>query len=170
MAKVNEKLLLEKGGPAGVAKCADITTLDLSAMQIKDVDTSLFNQLVKLEDLNLSNNRILTFPSGVILPQLKRLDLSDNTISQLHFLKKPFCRSVSIVVAPGFFGPASASYGSNSSIASRTGYSAPPASFVSSAWQHFHCFGIFRARACGSACFASMVGARKDFVSSHWPL
>ena len=101
MAKVNEKLLLEKGGPAGVAKCADITTLDLSAMQIKDVDTSLFNQLVKLEDLNLSQNRISTFPSDLILPKLKRLDLSDNTISQLHFLKNfPHLESVLLTANP----------------------------------------------------------------------
>ena len=35
MAKVTEKTILEKGGPEGVAKCADVVTLDLSSMQIK---------------------------------------------------------------------------------------------------------------------------------------
>ena len=35
MAKVTEKTILEKGGPEGVTKCADVVTLDLSSMQIK---------------------------------------------------------------------------------------------------------------------------------------
>jgi len=87
MAKVTEKTLLEKGKPDGVKSLGDVVTLNLSSMQIKDIDASLFNQLSKLEDLDLSKNRILSFPSGVILPALKKLDLSDNTISQLDFLK-----------------------------------------------------------------------------------
>lgn len=87
MAKVSEKTLLEKGKPDGVKSLVDVVTLNLSSMQIKDIDASLFNQLSKVEDLDLSKNRILSFPSGVILPALKKLDLSDNTISQLKFLK-----------------------------------------------------------------------------------
>ena len=59
----------------------------LFSLNLQDIDASLFNQLSKLEDLDLSKNRILSFPSGVILPALKKLDLSDNTISQLDFLK-----------------------------------------------------------------------------------
>ena len=63
------------------------TAFPNSLVPKQDIDASLFNQLSKVEDLDLSKNRILSFPSGVILPALKKLDLSDNTISQLKFLK-----------------------------------------------------------------------------------
>ena len=42
MAKMSEKLVLEKGGPAGAQTCGEIVTLDLSSMQIKASTSSDF--------------------------------------------------------------------------------------------------------------------------------
>ena len=42
----------------------------------------------------------------------------------------PLCKPMNSVTAPGCFGPASASYGSTSNLASHTVYTAPPASLL----------------------------------------
>jgi len=83
MSKLTEATILQK---ASVQKLQEVVDLDLSATQVKDIDSSLFNQLVKIESLNLSKNRIHEVPSALFLPALKTLDLSDNTISTLKFL------------------------------------------------------------------------------------
>ena len=70
---------------------------------------------------------------------------SSNCILQFHTtmsctFARAFCRSMNSVTAPGFVGPASAAYGSNSKIAFQTVYHAPPASFDGASHSPEFCF------------------------------
>ncbi|KAG7483785.1 hypothetical protein MATL_G00042080 [Megalops atlanticus] len=88
MAKITEKLLLEKGTPK-TSKLEEIRTLNLSHMGLsnKDLPVSLLSRLCSLEELDLSGNRLQQLPSGLCLPSLRILNCSDNEMEDVTSLE-----------------------------------------------------------------------------------
>ncbi|XP_036379898.1 leucine-rich repeat and WD repeat-containing protein 1 [Megalops cyprinoides] len=88
MAKITEKLLLEKGIPKA-RRLEDIRTLTLSRMGLssKDLPVSLLSRLRSLEELDLSGNRLQQLPPGLCLPSLRILNCSDNEMEDVTSLE-----------------------------------------------------------------------------------
>ncbi|XP_033954662.1 leucine-rich repeat and WD repeat-containing protein 1 [Pseudochaenichthys georgianus] len=88
MAKVTEKLLLEKGSPKAT-KLEQIKTLNLSKLTLKleDLPVPLLSRLSSLECWDLSGNRLEEFPRRLELPALRHLDLSDNQMEDVTSLE-----------------------------------------------------------------------------------
>nr|XP_057943219.1 leucine-rich repeat and WD repeat-containing protein 1 isoform X2 [Doryrhamphus excisus] len=88
MAKITEKLILEKGSPKS-KKLEDIKTLNLSKLGLKcaDLPVKLLSRLQSLEHWDLSGNRLQELPKDLVLPELRCLDLSDNQMEDVTSLE-----------------------------------------------------------------------------------
>ncbi|XP_059207631.1 leucine-rich repeat and WD repeat-containing protein 1 isoform X2 [Centropristis striata] len=88
MAKVTEKLLLEKCSPK-TSKLEQIKTLNLSRLGLKaeDLPVNLLSRLRSLERWDLSGNGLQQFPKHLELPALRFLDLSDNQMEDVTTLE-----------------------------------------------------------------------------------
>ncbi|KAM6911829.1 leucine-rich repeat and WD repeat-containing protein 1 [Lycodopsis pacificus] len=88
MAKITEKLLLEKGSPK-TNKLEQIKTLNLSGLGLKpqDLPVGLLSRLRSLERWDLSGNRLDELPKNLELPALCYLDLSDNQMEGVTTLE-----------------------------------------------------------------------------------
>ncbi|XP_029375327.1 leucine-rich repeat and WD repeat-containing protein 1 [Echeneis naucrates] len=88
MAKITEKLLLEKGSPK-TDTLENIKTLNLSkmALKVQDLPVKLLSGLHSLQWLDLSGNRLHEFPKNLKLPALRYLDLSDNQMEDVTALE-----------------------------------------------------------------------------------
>ncbi|XP_075957526.1 leucine-rich repeat and WD repeat-containing protein 1 [Anarhichas minor] len=88
MAKITEKLLLEKGSPK-TNKLEQIKTLNLSRLGLKpqDLPVGLLSRLRSLERWDLSGNRLDELPKNLELPALCYLDLSDNQMEDVTTLE-----------------------------------------------------------------------------------
>ena len=65
------------------AKRGNERTLDLSNMGLSDLPVDI-TQLTMLEQINLSNNKLNNLKRIEQLPNLKKIDASNNQISALH--------------------------------------------------------------------------------------
>ncbi|XP_031725126.1 leucine-rich repeat and WD repeat-containing protein 1 [Anarrhichthys ocellatus] len=88
MAKITEKLLLEKGSPK-TNKLEQVKTLNLSRLGLKpqDLPVGLLSRLRSLERWDLSGNRLDELPKNLELPALCYLDLSDNQMEDVTTLE-----------------------------------------------------------------------------------
>uniref|UniRef100_A0A4W5JRB3 Leucine-rich repeat and WD repeat-containing protein 1 n=1 Tax=Hucho hucho TaxID=62062 RepID=A0A4W5JRB3_9TELE len=87
MGKITEKLLLEKCTPKNT-KLEQVKTLNLSKLGLKssDLPVPLLSRLRCLEQLDLSGNRLQEMPSGLFLPALRSLDLTNNEMEDVTTL------------------------------------------------------------------------------------
>uniref|UniRef100_A0A8C7QGH9 Leucine-rich repeat and WD repeat-containing protein 1 n=1 Tax=Oncorhynchus mykiss TaxID=8022 RepID=A0A8C7QGH9_ONCMY len=87
MGKITEKLLLEKCTPKNT-KLEQVKTLNLSKLGLKssDLPVPLLSRLRCLEQLDLSGNRLQEMPSGLVLPSLRSLDLTNNEMEDVTTL------------------------------------------------------------------------------------
>ncbi|XP_067264250.1 leucine-rich repeat and WD repeat-containing protein 1 [Chanodichthys erythropterus] len=88
MAKITEKILLEKSSPK-TNKLDQIKTLNLSRMGLKseDLPVPLLSKLCSLEQLDLSGNMLQEIPKGLCLPCLKILNCSNNDMEDVTSLE-----------------------------------------------------------------------------------
>uniref|UniRef100_A0A8C8IKJ0 Leucine-rich repeat and WD repeat-containing protein 1 n=1 Tax=Oncorhynchus tshawytscha TaxID=74940 RepID=A0A8C8IKJ0_ONCTS len=87
MGKITEKLLLERCTPKNT-KLEQVKTLNLSKLGLKssDLPVPLLSRLRCLEQLDLSGNRLQEMPSGLVLPSLRSLDLTNNEMEDVTTL------------------------------------------------------------------------------------
>ncbi|KAK9974091.1 hypothetical protein ABG768_022200 [Culter alburnus] len=88
MAKITEKILLEKSSPK-TNKLDQIKTLNLSRMGLRseDLPVPLLSKLCSLEQLDLSGNMLQEIPKGLCLPCLKILNCSNNDMEDVTSLE-----------------------------------------------------------------------------------
>ena len=60
----------------------------ISGCKIKYLDKNAFERMTRLKELNLSHNELRIMPGDLTMPQLRRLDISDNCLSSMDFLEK----------------------------------------------------------------------------------
>ncbi|XP_029556135.1 leucine-rich repeat and WD repeat-containing protein 1 [Salmo trutta] len=87
MAKITEKLLLEKCTPKNT-NLEQVKALNLSKLGLKssDLPVPLLSRLHCLEQLDLSGNKLQEMPSGLFLPSLRSLDLTNNEMEDVTTL------------------------------------------------------------------------------------
>eukprot|EP00063_Salmo_salar_P077805 XP_014052640.1 PREDICTED: leucine-rich repeat and WD repeat-containing protein 1 [Salmo salar] len=87
MGKITEKLLLEKCTPKNT-NLEQVKALNLSKLGLKssDLPVPLLSRLHCLEQLDLSGNRLQEMPSGLFLPSLRSLDLTNNEMEDVTTL------------------------------------------------------------------------------------
>ncbi|RWS15016.1 leucine-rich repeat and WD repeat-containing protein 1-like isoform X1 [Dinothrombium tinctorium] len=90
-----------------IAKCVQsealesVHSLNLSKQNITDIAANAFDELVSLQSLDLSNNRLKTFTAEKLCARLKKLDLCDNEIRDVSFLSNfPAIERLSIAGNP----------------------------------------------------------------------
>ncbi|KAM9440322.1 leucine-rich repeat and WD repeat-containing protein 1 isoform 1-T1 [Clarias gariepinus] len=88
MAKITERILLEKGSPKE-NKLEKIKSVNLSRMGLKtpDLPVALLNKLSSLEELDLSGNMLQKLPAGLSLPRLRLLNFSNNDMEEVTSLE-----------------------------------------------------------------------------------
>ncbi|KAF5898332.1 leucine-rich repeat and WD repeat-containing protein 1 isoform X1 [Clarias magur] len=88
MAKITERILLEKGSPKE-NKLEKIKSINLSRMGLKtqDLPVTLLNKLSSLEELDLSGNMLQKLPAGLSLPHLRILNFSNNDMEEVTSLE-----------------------------------------------------------------------------------
>ncbi|KAH3891681.1 leucine-rich repeat and WD repeat-containing protein 1-like [Dreissena polymorpha] len=77
-----------------LGKCDElykIQNLDLSRHNLTEIDVDLFNQLTSLESLDVSQNSLSHIPHNLHLPQLRILDVADNKLTSVDFVKNFRC-------------------------------------------------------------------------------
>ncbi|XP_072909846.1 leucine-rich repeat and WD repeat-containing protein 1 isoform X2 [Hemitrygon akajei] len=87
MTKITKELLLEKGTPKE-SKLENVKKIDLSNLNLKtsDLDPVLFSQLLELEELDVSGNRLTEIPNDLGLANLKCLNCANNDLEQITSL------------------------------------------------------------------------------------
>nr|XP_014351147.1 PREDICTED: leucine-rich repeat and WD repeat-containing protein 1 [Latimeria chalumnae] len=89
MVRITKELLLERGLPRS-SELSEIKKVNLSKLQleIKDLDSVLFSQMEKLEELDLSHNRLTVVQKDLGLQNLRVLNLSWNQLEDVSTLKQ----------------------------------------------------------------------------------
>ncbi|KAM6970043.1 leucine-rich repeat and WD repeat-containing protein 1 [Aplochiton taeniatus] len=84
MGKITEQLVLESCTPK-TNNLKLIKTLNLSKLGLKsqDLPVPLLSRMNCLEQLDLSGNRLQELPSGLVLPSLRFLDLTNNEMEDI---------------------------------------------------------------------------------------
>ena len=59
----------------------------MSHRELQRVDGKLLERMPLLEVLNVSDNALKSFPSGLSLPRLHKLDISENEVTSVEFVE-----------------------------------------------------------------------------------